>query len=170
METIDDREIIKRIKQGEIDYFSLLVNRYTGRIYNFVAERLFNKDDVDDLVQNAFFNFYKALCRFDEERPVMPYLFEIAKNEMKMYFRSRKETVSLDDTIRVYNNEELNIPKEDIEEMLNILPQQQRRALELFSEGFSYQEIAKDLGRPLNTVRTIIRRARLKMRKTYEKT
>jgi RNA polymerase sigma factor (sigma-70 family) len=89
---------------------------------------------------------------------------------MKMYFRSRKETVSLDDTIRVYNNEELNIPKEDIGEMLNILPQQQRRALELFSGGFSYQEIAKDLGRPLNTVRTIIRRARLKMRKTYEKT
>jgi len=36
-----------------------------------------------------------------------------------------------------------------------------------FAEGYSYQEIAKRLKKPLNTVRTLIRRARLFVQKNY---
>lgn len=171
MVTISDKEIIIKIKQGEINYFSFLVKKYTDRIYYVIYSRLFNKDDVDDLVQNAFLDFYKAINRFNEDRPVLPYLYEIAKNETKMYFRSKKETVSLDESIKTVNHkEENNFLSTDIEELLTVLPVDQKKALKLLSEGYSYEEIAQKLSRPLNTVRTIIRRGRLKIKKNYEKT
>lgn len=168
MDISDDREIIIKIKKGKIDNFAFLVKKYTPRIYGFIKAKLFNKDEVDDLVQNAFFKFYRAIGRFDETRPVLPYLYEIAKNEMKMYFRSRKETVNLDDAIGINLSVEEKFYSGDIKDGLKILSSIQRKALNLLSEGYSYEEIAKSIGKPLNTVRTIIRRGRLKMKKNYE--
>ncbi len=168
MNISDDREIIIKIKKGNIDNFSFLVKKYTPKIYGYVYGKLFNKDEVDDLVQNAFFKFYKAIGRFDEQRPVLPYLYEIAKNEMKMYFRSRKKTVNFKYTISVCLDYEEKFFSSDINDGLKILNQDQRQALKLLSDGYSYEEIAKEINKPLNTVRTIIRRGRLKMKKNYE--
>lgn len=170
MNISEDSKIILKIRQGEIDDFSHLVKKYTSKIYLFIKLRLFDKNEVDDLVQNAFVKFYKAIDRFDEQRPVLPYLYEIAKNEMKMYFRSRKETVSLDDKISPsLIGQEKELVTHDTEETLRLLPKDQEQALQLLVDGYSYGEIAKTLNKPLNTIRTIIRRGRLKIKKLYEK-
>ncbi len=167
---ITDGEALKKIKNGEIDYFSEIVSKYTGNIHRYIKSKLFEKDDVDDLVQNTFVSFYKAIDRFDETRPILPYLYQIAKNEMKMYFRSRKETVVLDEAILV-DKEENDYYKGDYEGLLQKLSKEQREILQLFEEGYSYKEIAEKVNRPLNTVRTVIRRSRLQIKKIYyEKT
>ena len=70
--------------------------------------------------------------------------------------------VRLDEKIIVEENQESET-KVAIEKHLNQLPKEQKKALQLVGDGYSYQEIAKILGRPINTIRTIIRRARLKM-------
>jgi len=165
-----DKDIIRKIKNGEIDYYSYIVKKYTTLIYRYIKIKLFKKDETDDLVQNVFISFYKAIEKFDEERPIKPYLFQIVQNELKMYFRSRKETVSLDESIKTTDDEKISLPSDDIEGLLKILPIEQKQALKLLSEGYSYEEIANSLKKPLNTVRTIIRRARLKMIKNYDKT
>ena len=162
MNALSDKEVISRIKNGEIDYFTYLVKRYTKQIYNFISKRIKNRDDVEDIIQTSFINFYKSINRFDREKPVLPYLFEIVRNEMKMFWRSQKKTVSLDEKIVVEMKEEY-IEKDIIKKKLKTLPKEQKKAIELVSEGFTYQEIAKVLSRPINTVRTIIRRARLKL-------
>src|SRR3989338_4935648 len=162
MNALSDKEVISRIKNGEIDYFTYLVKRYTKQIYNFISKRIKNRDDVEDIIQTSFINFYKSISRIDREKPVLPYLFEIVRNEMKMFWRSQKKTVSLDEKIVVEMKEEY-IEKDIIKKKLKTLPKEQKKAIELVSEGFTYQEIAKVLSRPINTVRTIIRRARLKL-------
>ncbi len=155
---ISDEEALRRIKSGEIDYFAHVVNRHIARIRSFVRARLYDKDEADDLVQNVFVSFYKAVERIDGRRPVLPYLFEIARNELKMFFRSHKASVPLDE--RMIAGED-TVPALDADELLKGLPEEQRRALGMVYEGYSYEEIADRLGKKINTVRTIIRRARL---------
>ncbi len=158
----DDQETFRRIKAGEIDQFAQIVKKYESKIERFVKQRLFDKEEADDLIQNTFISFYKALGRLDHERPVLPYLYQIAKNELKMYFRRKNPEVSLNQDL-VADNKDFFDGENEVDKILETLPREQKEILQLVTEGYSYQEIAKQLGRPLNTVKTLIRRARLKL-------
>ena len=160
---LSDQEVIVKIKNGEIDNFIYLVKKYDKQIYNFIFKKIKNRDDIEDLVQISFIRFYKAIDRFNAEKPVLPYLFEIVRNEMKMFWRSRKKTVPLDEKITA-EVKDVYIEKDIINKKLESLPKEQKKAIELVGEGYSYREIAKVLNRPINTIRTIIRRTRLKLR------
>lgn len=163
MEKLEDREIIIKIKSGKIDYYTYIVNKYTQRVYNYLYKKIFNKDDIDDIVQLIFLKFYKAINNFDEERPILPYLFEIIKNEIKMYYRSRDKAMPLREEIISTNQFDFSYEALDVEQLLKLLSSEERTALNLLSEGYLYHEIASKLDKPLNTVKTLIRRARLKV-------
>ncbi len=170
MKKLADKEVIQKIKNGEIDYFSVIVEEYTAQIYRYIKAKLFQKLDVDDLVQNTFISFYKAISWFDETKPMLPYLYQIAKNELKMYYRSHKETVSLDEGLIETKIGEDDFYTEDYSPILEKLSKEQQEILQLLQKGYSYEEIAKKCDRPINTIRTIIRRTRLQVKRLYEKT
>lgn len=163
MRNFDDKEVIAKIKNGEIEYFSYLVKKYTARIQNYLFKKIYNKDDIDDIAQNIFLKFYKAILRFDEERPILPYLFEITRNETKMYYRSRDKALPLKEELVQTNQFEFPYEKLEVEQLLKVLSHEERKALEMLEEGYLYQEIAQKLSKPLNTIKTLIRRARLKI-------
>lgn len=163
-----DRHIIRLIRDGQIDYFSHLVARYMPRILSYVSSRIFDKTEAEDLVQNCFISLYKAIDRLDEDKPVAPYLFEIAKNELKMYYRSRKETVPLNEKILLEEKEEPAVAIGEVKELLKNVTPDQRQALEMVYDGYTYKEIAATLGKNINTVRTLIRRARLLLVSKYK--
>lgn len=165
MQNLSDKEIVVKIKKGQIDYYSYVVKKYTARVYNYIYKKIYNKEDVDDITQNIFLKFYKAINHFDQERPILPYLFEITKNEIKMYYRSRDKTLPLKEEIIPTHQFEFSYEQLDVEQLLKHISHEERRALELLSEGYLYQEIAQKLKKPLNTVKTLIRRARLKITK-----
>lgn len=165
MAELSDKDIVKKIKNGEIDYYSYIVKKYTTSIYRYIERKLFKKDEADDLVQNVFISFYKAIEKFDEERPIKPYLFQIVQNELKMYFRSYKKSLPLDERI-VSEDKQAELKIEDFK----LLNSQERGIFKHISEGYSYEEIAKVVKKPLNTIKSIVRRGRLKIKKIYEKT
>lgn len=165
MKSLTDQEVVKRIKSGQIELFSQIVKNHTDRIYNFIAKRIKKKEDVEDLVQEAFLKLYKAIDKFDESRPLLPYLFQIARNEMKMFWRSQKKTVTLDEKIVSEEESEEWIYQHDTERVLKFLTAEERQILESLNEGYSYQDIAGKLNLPLNTIKTKVRRARLKILK-----
>lgn len=157
---MNDLEAIRKIKSGKIEHFEYLVKKYTKQVYGFVKRKLFRSEDVDDVVQEIFIQLYKAMNRFDEKRPVQPYLFEIVRSRLKMYYRSHKQESRLnEDMTAAVVSDEIS----DVSGFLKKLPPEQKRALELVAEGYSYDEIAQKLKKPLNTIRTIIHRARLKV-------
>lgn len=165
MRQLSERDIILKIKKGEIDYFSYVVKKYTKPIHGFIVKKIYRKEDVDDLVQQSFLQLYKAIARFDERRPVLPYLYQIAKNEMKMYFRSFKHTVPLDEWINIHDDAPLHWGElDEARNLLASLPEQQRKVLKLLSEGYSYEQIAHEFGKSINTIKTMVRRSRLKIR------
>lgn len=169
MVELSDKEIILKIREGEIEEFSLIIKKYSHVIRKYISGKLFDKNETDDLVQETFLSFYKAISSFDESFPILPYLFQIAKNELKMYYRSKKQTVNIDELITIGKEDEYFFEKDEFEGLLKYVSDDQQRALKLLYEGYSYEEISQKLQRPLNTIRTLIRRARLKLVKQYEK-
>lgn len=164
MAGISDKDIIKRIKNGEIDCYSYIVKKYTTSMYRYIEGRLFNKYDVDDLVQNTLISFYKALDKFDETKPVKPYLFQIVQNELKMYYRSKKNTVQLNEDIYLAHGRGVDIIDYSY---LNHLNKNEKKIFQQISEGYSYEEIAKLINKPVNTIKSIVRRGRLKIRNIH---
>ncbi|MFA6081151.1 MAG: sigma-70 family RNA polymerase sigma factor [Patescibacteria group bacterium] len=165
MAELSDKDAIIKIRNGEIDHYSYIVKKYTTSIYRYIERKLFKKEDVDDLVQNVFISFYKAIEKFDEKRPIKPYLFQIVQNELKMYFRSYKKDQSLNERIASEEKQE----DHKIEDF-KLLNSQEREVFKRISEGYSYKEIGELFKKPLNTIKSIVRRGRLKLKKIYEKT
>jgi len=157
---LSDKDVIIRIKNGEIDYYSFIVNKYTASIYRYIEVKIKKKEDVEDLVQNVFISFYKAIDRFDENKPVKPYLYQIVTNELKMFYRKYKNIVSLNENIYV---EEVDKEMFD-EQYFKLLNEREKQMLLMIADGYSYEEIAKKFKKPINTVKSIVRRARNKLK------
>lgn len=167
MAELSDKDIVVKIKNGEIDYYSYIVKKYTALIYRYIEKRLYIKEETDDLVQNVFISFYKAIEKFDKTKPVKPYLFQIVQNELKMYYRSKKQTIQLNEGIHLVHDRDTDIIDDSY---LNYLNNDEKKIFQRTNEGYSYEEIAKLINKPLNTIKSIVRRGRLKLKKIYEKT
>lgn len=165
MGDITDKEAIKKVKNGQIDFFAFIVKKYTPKIVVYIVHKIVSHDDREDIIQNTFIQFYKSLKRFDETRPILPYLVEILKNETKMFFRSRRQQLSLDEAILIDEGETLwqLSTTVDIEKIIASLSQNQKKLLQLIQEGYTYKEISKKMGHPLNTIKTWVRRVRLEI-------
>ena len=161
MAELSDKNIIEKIKNGEIDQYSYIVKKYTTLIYRYIERKLFKKDEVDDLVQNVFISFYKAIEKFDEKRPIKPYLFQIVQNELKMYYRSKKQTIPLNDNIYLDHDRDIDII--DIN-YLTYLKQDEKQIFLYMTEGYSYEEIGKLFKKPVNTIKSMVRRGRIKIK------
>lgn len=154
-----DKEIIIKIKNGEINHFSFLVKKYTKTIFNYIKNKIGETEEAEDLTQNVFISFYKAIERFDEKKPVKPYLFQIVKNELKMFYRDHKNLLPLNEDIIFEEKDNIEFDRN----FLNSLKNSEKEVLMMLIEGYSYKEIAKRFKKRLNTVKSIIRRARKKL-------
>jgi RNA polymerase sigma-70 factor (ECF subfamily) len=161
----EDRDVLRQIKAGDIDMYSRLVDAYEPAIRRYIRSRLFDRDHTDDLVQLVFIKFYKSIELFDDTRPVLPYLYAIAITELKMFFRAQKKgRVSLEQVEHTLESEQEGEDIEHQDEVATALEQlshDQKSALLMYAEGYKYHEIAARLSKPINTIRTLIRRARL---------
>src|SRR5947209_613833 len=91
-----DAEVIQRCRRGEIELFSLLVERYQDRIYNLAFRLLDHAEDARDVAQETFLRAYSALARFDPDRPFAPWLFRIATNLCYGLLRKRRPDTSIE--------------------------------------------------------------------------
>jgi len=54
-----DKEVILKIKSGEINYFEFLIKKYSHLLYQYLFLKIKNKDDCGDLLQEIFLAFIK---------------------------------------------------------------------------------------------------------------
>lgn len=150
-----DGEVIRNILEGEINQYEVLVKKYLPKVRMFVNQRVKNIDDGEDIIQETFIRTYKNLERFDQSKSLYPYLLSVATSQIAEFYRKNKKSLVLSEESVVVNDEEPIVIK---------LPY----ILQLIVAGYSYSEIAKKLNRPINTVKTLIRRAKLKLKKEYD--
>jgi RNA polymerase sigma-70 factor (ECF subfamily) len=87
----EDRKRIQRIKNGEIEEFSFLVEKYHHRLLSFIHRLVGDASIVEDLGQDVFLNIYKSLADFNEQGkvPFAAWLFIVARNRAISELRRR---------------------------------------------------------------------------------
>lgn len=169
----DDRELVLRARRGDRTAFGLLVRRHQRRIHGLGMRLLRSGDDADDLVQETFVRAWRALDRFDPERPLIPWLLRIATNRAMslLEIRRRRPMEELTETVpdpgpSPHDDAERRRLHAAVRHEVERLPEDQRVILILrAAEDLSYREIADVLDVPIGTVMSRLARARETMRK-----
>jgi RNA polymerase sigma-70 factor (ECF subfamily) len=170
-----DEELLARHARGEPNHFQILVQRYSGELYRFLARFTGSRVMADDVVQETFLQVHLAASSFDPSRRFKPWLFTIAANKARDMLRSkaRKPEIPLDATIRdsedsqtfrAFLADQASGPPERLEaseeralvrQVVDQMPSNLREVLILgYFQRFPYQEIADVLGIPLGTVKS----------------
>jgi RNA polymerase sigma-70 factor (ECF subfamily) len=161
------------------DNFEKIVDDYQRRLYGFALRMTGNREDAEEIVQDAFVRAYRALGKMSQEQRselrLQPWLYTITLNVTRNRLRSKRPTnVALDaladpDALLRESNEgparpetivEQNAEVALVERALLQLPMHLRAAATLrFIEGRSHPEIAEILNQPIGTVKSHVHRA-----------
>ena len=175
--------LVRAAKSGDDKAFGELVRRYDRNVFRIAQHITQNREDAEDVVQDAFLKAYTNLQQFQEQSKFYTWLVRIAVNEALMKLRRRRpeRTVSLDEGIKTEDdsvprevadwapNPEQNYNQAELREILSRtiqgLPPGFRTVFILRDvEGLSTEETAEALELSVPAVKSRLLRARLQLR------
>lgn len=134
-----------------------------------------NDADADDLVQEALVRALSLAGRYDESRPLMPWLIAVVRNAFlsgvtrEKSERRRREAYAVSFDPVSLPSQEHSAELSNVREVLQSLPTEQAEVLHLIGVlGFSYSDVAEVLGVPKGTVMSRLSRARAALRDRME--
>ena len=195
MTDLQERDLIRKAKQGDMLAFEELILKHEKIVYNLALRMMNHSEDAMDISQEVFLKAYRSLTNFDERSAFSTWLYRITHNTCIDEIRKRKgkQTYSLEEDLESEDGsmqrqvaddgdtpEESLMRKEEKSEILHALDtlsEEHKAAIILRDvKGMSYEEIAEILELSLGTVKSRINRARnqlkteiLKIREQNEK-
>jgi RNA polymerase sigma factor (sigma-70 family) len=94
MEEIDDLYYINKVKHGEINYYTHLVDKYKDRVFSIALKILRNREDAEEMAQETFVKAYKSIHSFRGDSKFSTWLFRITYNSSISEVRKKKQTIS----------------------------------------------------------------------------
>jgi|WetSurMetagenome_2_1015567.scaffolds.fasta_scaffold00378_19 RNA polymerase sigma-70 factor, ECF subfamily len=167
---VEDLEIITNVRNGDVEAFAFLVEKYHKNLLAFIHRIVRKPDVVEDIGQEVFLSAYQSLGNFDAGRgvPFSAWLFAMARNrcfsELRR-LRVRREERFDDEIVHHEAHDEHAHQRRALKAALHILEEPFRSAILDSLNGFSVEEIAAKEGLPRNTVKTRLFRAREKIRR-----
>lgn len=168
---MDDAETITRCQQGDREVFRHLVERYQQRAVAHAMAILFNRDDAEDAVQEAFIDAFKAIGTFDTSRTFYQWFYVLLRNRCYKMTAGRRPTESLDEAVLVVAQPGVaDDTRLALEKALDSLTREEREivCLKYFS-GLSYDDLAGHLQIPLGTVMSRLFYARRRLQRKLAK-
>jgi RNA polymerase sigma-70 factor (ECF subfamily) len=173
-----ERELIEAARQGDNSAFDELVCRHMRRAFVLAHRLLGQKEDAEDLVQDAFVAAIKNIDRFDTRRHFGPWMMRIVFNRAMNLrkSRARRRTEQIPETVAMNGASPLEAAERSelrdlLRRALQKLPERRRWIVEMFEvDGFSGPEIAAILEMPEGTVRWELHQARATLRSVLEST
>ncbi len=93
-----DSELISRAKEGEIEAFGELYQRYIDLIYRYIRSRVSEDGSAEDLTEMVFLKAFETLDRYQERGwPFSSFLYKVARNQLADHYRRQKDEVSLEE-------------------------------------------------------------------------
>ncbi len=176
---LSDAELIEIAQRENREVYSDLFKRYQRKLFVYIYRLTRDRDETEDILQNVFAKTYKNIKNFDLTRKFSSWIYRIAHNEAVNHLKrkSKRYTVSWEDITTSKDKLDTASSEEPIEavwlhqeitqeitEALKKLPKPYRQILYMrYFREYSYQQISKALGKPVNTVGTIINRAKKKL-------
>ena len=170
----DEESLVRRAQQHEQEAFTQLYERHFDKIYRYVALKIGNKMEAEDVTQQVFLNALRAISSFKWRGiPFSAWLFRLAHNQVVDYFRKKKRaTLPLDESLVSTNDNPQSEAEQklDIEQLISAtkrLTSAQREVISLrFAGGLSVAEVAKVMGKSQGAVKALQHSAIAALRKT----
>lgn len=184
----DELALVNAAKKGDVAAFEELVRRYDRNVFRIANHITQNREDAEDVVQDAFLKAYSNLGQFQGQSKFYTWLVRIAVNEALMRLRRRRpeRMVSLDEDVKT---EDDSVPREvadwspnpeqlygqgELKDILTRtiqgLPASFRTVFVLRDvEGLSTEETADALNLSIPAVKSRLLRARLQLRERLSK-
>lgn len=173
MEPLDAATIIKA-QEGNIAAFESIVSAYEQPIYRYVLRVVNSREDAKDLTQEIFLKTFKNIKLFEPTRPFKPWLFKIATNITTDWFRRAYRTAevySIDDEKRPFETisdadtyKDIEMSHDIASGLAKIKPSYRTVLTLYYFEHLSYEEMAVIVAVPLNTIKTLLRRAKVALK------
>lgn len=176
---MSDNELVKLIREENPERYAEIIERYQGKLFAYLYRLVGSRDEAEDLLQDVFIKAYRNLQSYDAERKFSSWIYRIAHNEAVNHIkrRSLKRFIPWEDVTATKDKLEMSSVDEDaetswirketgqeVDQAINRLPFKYRQVLVLrYYSDKSYEEISAILGRPVNTVGTLINRAKKKL-------
>jgi RNA polymerase sigma-70 factor, ECF subfamily len=178
-----DLALVERVRAGDLAAYDTLVRKYERQIFRIAQHITQNREDAEDVMQDAFLKAYEKLDQFQGNAKFYTWLVRIAVNESLMRLRKRRtsKTVSMDEDLETEEgrvprdfadwapNPEQNYDTSELSDILrrtiNGLPRSFRVVFVLRDvENLSTEETAEALGLSVPAVKSRLLRARLQLR------
>ncbi|HEX3030181.1 MAG TPA: sigma-70 family RNA polymerase sigma factor [Clostridia bacterium] len=184
----NEKALLKKAKDGDVEAFESLVERYQKKVYNIALRITGNSEDAAEIAQEALIRVFRSLKNFKEESSFSTWIFRITTNLCLDEIRKRKnkQVVYINDEIKL-DDGEVKIQIEDkspgpeekaqtnevrriVNDAIQSLSEEHRTIIVLRDiEGFSYEEIARIVKCPEGTVKSRINRARQSLKDILKK-
>ena len=166
---IDEKNLIKRLKQDDEAAFNNLFYQHHARVYNLARRFLPYKEDAEEIVQIVFTALWENRNQIDESLSLSGYILTIARHwiyntiRKNIYRQGYLDHLERQDKSLEYVTEDVVMFNELnalVDKLTNELPPKRSEIFRLSrKEGLSYREIASRLSITESTVNTQITKA-----------
>ena len=179
---LSDQVLLNRYLSGDRDAISLLIDRHSARVRDYIRMMVKDRDVADDILQETLIKVVRVIDegRYADTGKFLSWVLRIAHNQVIDYFRAQKSAKTINEseagfdmlgTLRFSERtvEDRIISEQieaDVRRMVEHLPDEQREVVKLrYYSGLSFQEIADQTGVSINTALGRMRYALINLRK-----
>jgi len=171
----DEENLVRRAKQRDQEAFAQLYEGYFDKIYRYVAIRIGDRMEAEDITQQVFLNAIRAISSFRWRGiPFSAWLFRIAHNQVVDYLRrkTKRPAIPLDESLVAsdYDPQLIAGQKLDIERLHSatgkLTPAQQEVISLRFAGELSIAQVARIMGRSEGAVKALQHSAIVALRQT----
>jgi len=174
---MEDRDLVRRLADGDDRVIDELVEKYKNPLYGFILRMVNDPEDAEDLFQETWIRVVRNRDRFRGDAKFSTWLFQIAVNLVRDLRRKGKGWTMV--PIEDHENSLTCDPDVDPERLINAqriktilseLPEKMREVMVLkYYHDLSEGEIAQIAGCPEGTVKSRVFRASKLLKTKWEK-
>jgi RNA polymerase sigma-70 factor, ECF subfamily len=175
----EEKDLIERARSGDEQAFESLILAFSTPLYRVVLRMANDSQEAEAVVQEAFWRAWRSLDRYKNDRPFFPYLVTVALNIQRDRWRAnrRLEEWGLEEedgrAVDPFPAPEKALEEDEkvkyLTQAIRNLPPVYRMVIALkYEANMNYDEIAKTMNTPVNTIKTYLHRAKLLLRQKME--
>ena len=172
---LEDRELARRIKRGDVEAFRSFFDRYHGLLFGYLRRMGIAPSVCEEVVQQAFVTIWEQRGRIDDGKSLRAYLFKIghnrALNQVRDAARFAGEGTSpeMAAASNLEGEAEYALMLSALHRVVQHLPERRRAVFELcFLNGLTYREAAEALDISIKTVENQMAAALKVLREAFE--
>ena len=181
-QVLSDQLLLSRYLSGDRNAISILIERHSTRVRDYIRMMVKDNDVADDILQETLIKAVRVIDegRYTDTGKFLSWVLRIAHNRVLDYFRAQKSSRTIGESDAGYNMlgtlrfaertvEDKMVSEQieaDVRRLIEFLPEEQREVVMMrYYAGLSFQEIAEQTGVSINTALGRMRYALINLRK-----